>query len=181
MNPELEKQAFALAKGSVSDPLLQGEGFRILKVVDKTDGSVVPYAEAKEQIRRQIGEERIQKEYQAYMDGLRQKAIISIQVREVPLQLSGPVPENVLVDSPLLGGSGASDPGAPAAAAPATAGAATPPPAPASRGAVVPGLDESEITSTPQAAPERVAPPPRPGAPEAEKKDEKKPTPPPLG
>jgi len=176
MNPELEKQAFALAKGTVSEPIPQGEGFRILKVVDKTEGSVVPYAEAKEEIRRRIGEERIQKEYQAYMDSLRQKAIISIQVREVPLQLSGPVPENVLLDSPLLGGSATSDPGSPAGEAPATA----PRPASAAGGAVGPSADDAEISTTPQTAPEHVVPPPSPGAPAPDpKKDEKKPPTPP--
>jgi peptidyl-prolyl cis-trans isomerase SurA len=177
MNAELEKQAFALAKGAVSEPLPQGEGYRILKVVDKTDGSVVPYGEAKEEIRRRLGEERIQKEYQAYMDGLRQKAIVSIQVREVPLQLSGPVPENVLLDSPLLGGTGA---GAGAGEAPASGAGASSPTSPARPApAAVPGVDESEITTTPQAMPERVAPPPAPGAPA--KPEEKKPPTPPLG
>ena len=40
------------------------------------------------------------------MDTLRQKAMIEIRVREVPLQLSGPVPENVLLGTELLGGCG---------------------------------------------------------------------------
>ena len=69
---------------------------------------MVPYEEAKKDIRARLGEERIQKEYQAYLDTLRQKAVIQIQVREVPLQLSGPVPENALLDTPLLGGGGSS-------------------------------------------------------------------------
>jgi parvulin-like peptidyl-prolyl isomerase len=177
MNPELEKLAFSLAKGGVSAPVPQGSGYRILKVTDKTEASVVPYEEAKKDIRARLGEERIQKEYQAYMDTLRQKAVVQIQVREVPLQLSGPVPENALLDTPLLGGGGGSlglggepepKPAAPAAAptAPSAAAAAA---APAATG-------DDEFTTTGSAVPERVAPPDPPGAP---KEEEKKPEPPP--
>ena len=171
MNPELEKHAFALAKGAISDPIAQGQGFRILKVVDKTEGTVVPYDEAKEEIRRKLGEERISKEYQAYMDVQRQKAIIDIRVREVPLQLSGPVPENVLLGTELLGGSAGPELGAPdkpAEGKPAERPAAALPTIP-------PVGDESEFTTTPQAAPERVAPP----ASGEKKPEEKKPEKPP--
>ena len=191
MNPELEKSAFALAKGAISDPVPQGQGFRILKVVDKTEGGVVPYDEAKEDLRRKLGEDRISKEYQTYMDGLRQKAIITVMVREVPLQLSGPVPESVLLGTELLGGSAGPEgaaPGAPGApekpgAEKAGAEKAQSPPA-AALPTVAPAGDESEFTTTPQAAPERIAPPPSPGEerkPDDKKPDEKKPEIPPPG
>jgi len=171
MNAELEKQAFALAKGAVSDPLPQAGGFRILKVADKSEASVVPYEEAKKDIRAKLGEERIEKEYQTYMATLRQKAVVQIQVREVPLQLSGPVPENALLDTPLLGGGGGPLGLSGEAAAPArerAAPASTPAPAP-------PAAEESEFTTTGSAVPERVAPAPA----EDEKQPEKKPDPPP--
>ena len=174
MNPELEKSTFALAKGAVSDPIPQGEGYRILKVADKSELSVVPYDEAKKEIRQKLGEQRIQTEYEAYLNTLRQKAIVDIRVREVPLQLSGPVPENVLLDTPLLGGGGGPERGAP----PAPADSRPVPsstPSPAAPAAPATG-DEDEFSTTPQAAPERVVPPPLPGV---EKKDEKKPEPPP--
>ena len=170
MNPELEKQAFALAKGSVSEPLAQGDGFRILKLVDKTEGSVVPFAEAKEEIRRRLGEERIQKEYQAYMDTLRQKAIVSdtgprgaasalrSRARERPPRLPAPrgrPPARSRPKAPL-------------------------PRRPEASGAAAPAADEAEIITSPQSAPERIAPPPPPGLPEPEKKEEKKPPTPPA-
>ncbi|HEY6547924.1 MAG TPA: peptidylprolyl isomerase [Vicinamibacteria bacterium] len=178
MNPQLEKEAFALAKGAISEPIPQGEGFRILKVADRTEASVVPYEEAKKDIRARLGEERIQKEYQTYMDTLRLKAVIQIQVREVPLQLSGPVPENALLDTPLLGGGGASmglgaTPEAGAASAPASAQPAAVPVA-----APPKGDEEAEFTTEGSAKPERVAPPPPPGA-GVPKEDETKPAPPP--
>ena len=112
------------------------------------------FALAKEEIRKRLGEERISKEYKAYMDIQRQKAIIDIRVREVPLQLSGPVPENVLLGTELLGGSagpelgGSDKPAGEKAAGPPAAALPTIPPV----------GDESEFTTTLQAAPERIAP-----------------------
>jgi peptidyl-prolyl cis-trans isomerase SurA len=176
INPELEKQAFALAKGAISDPLPQGAGYRILKISDKTEASVVPYEEAKKDIRARLGEERIEKEYQAYMATLRDKAVVQIQVREVPLQLSGPVPENALLDTPLLGGGGGSlglggEPKERAAPPPAEAPQGSTPPAAA------PAADEAEFTTTGSAVPERVVPPAAPGAEEEKKEPEKPPLP----
>ena len=169
LNPELEKIAFALPVGAISDPIPSGGGYRILKVTEKTEGSVVPFDQAKEAIKQRLMQERWAKEYEVYIQDLRKKAIVDLRVREVPLQLTGPVP------SPLEGGSlldkvpDAPAPGAEPAAAAAVVGPAAPPPAD----------PDAEISTSGSAQPERVAPPPplaRPGEPE---KDEKKTPPPP--
>jgi peptidyl-prolyl cis-trans isomerase SurA len=160
MNPELEKAAFALAPGDVSDPIPSGESYRILKVLEKTEPSVVSFEEAKAGIKQRLTQGRWDKEYAIYLEGLRKKAIIDLKVREVPLQLTGPVPSGT-----LLGATAGTEPG-PAAATP-TAPAPAPTP-------------ESEIVTTPQAAPERVVPPPpAEKAPEKKKEEEPKPAPPP--
>jgi peptidyl-prolyl cis-trans isomerase SurA len=174
MNPELEKQAFALAKGALSEPIPQGDGFRILRVVEKTELSVVPYEEAKKSIRQRLGEERIQAEYKAYVDGLRAKAVWEIKVREVPLQLSGAVPDNVLLDTPLLGGSGGAEPrGAPGSDAASPKEGTPASAAPAAK-------DDAEFSESGPASPEHVVPPAAPVPAKApEKKDEKKPGKPP--
>jgi peptidyl-prolyl cis-trans isomerase SurA len=170
MNPELEKQAFALAKGAISEPIPQGDGFRILKVVDKTELSVTPYEEAKKTIRQKLGEQRVQQEYQAYVDGLRAKAIWEVRVREVPLQLSGAVPENALLDTPLLGGGGAD-----------RIPFGSDPPREAAAPAAAPADDDAEISESGPANPEHVTAPAPPSPPTApEKKEEEKPKKPPL-
>jgi hypothetical protein len=166
MNPELEKAAFALAPGEVSDPIPSGESYRILKVLEKTEPSVVSFEEAKAGIKQRLNQGRWDKEYAAYLEGLRKKAIMELRVREVPLQLTGPVPSGT-----LLGGTAGAEPG-PAGANPA---------GPASVPAPAPANPDSEIVTSPQAAPERVAPPPLEKAPEKKKKkeEEPKPAPPP--
>src|SRR5262245_17387198 len=54
LNPDLEKAAFALPPGGISAPVSTSDGFRILKVVEKTETTVVPFDQVKEDIRRRL-------------------------------------------------------------------------------------------------------------------------------
>jgi parvulin-like peptidyl-prolyl isomerase len=171
IDPDLGKVAFALPVGGVSDPLPVEGGYRIIKVTAKTSGSVTPYEAAKEKVRDQIMSARFQKAYDAYMEELRKNASIELRVREVPLQLTGPIPEGSLREAlePLApGGPGlgpepaAADTGAPTEVKPAA-----------------PPAGDEEITTTPQSGPERVAPPPAPAVPPPKDAPPKDQTPPP--
>lgn len=160
LNPELEKIAFELPVGAVSDLIRTAGGYRILKVVERTEGSVVPFEQAKDEIKQSLMQQRWAKEYDTYIQDLRKKAVVDLRVREVPLQLTGPVP------SPVEGGSlldkvpDAPTPGA----APAPAAALVGPVAP-------PSADpDAEIVTSGSAEPERVAAPPPVRGPEPEKK-----------
>jgi parvulin-like peptidyl-prolyl isomerase len=152
LHPDLEKIAFALPPGGISAPIATSDGTRILKVVEKTEETVVPIDQVRQDIRRKLSESRLQKEYEGYMEGLRKKAIIETMVREVPLQLTGPLPETIRLDT-----SGGADASA-APGTPAPPGPEAGPPAPAAD-------PNAEISTSGQASPERVAPPPLPGAP----------------
>jgi len=157
LNPELEKVAFALDVGAVSDPLPVGGGYRTVKVLAKTAGSVVPFETAKDQVRDRIMMSRFEKEYEAYMQDLRKNATVELRVREVPLQLTGPVPEGSLLEGLDPFSAATAPAGAVARPAP------TPPPASGAQAAPAQGAAPSsgdEISTTPQAAPEHIAPPP---------------------
>jgi len=143
--PDLQKLAFSLPPGSVSDPVLQGGGYRVLKVVEKKDGSVVPFAEAKEEITRRLAQQRMASAYDEYVAGLRKTALVDLKVREVPLSVD--LPAGPGLEAPTVG----TVPAAPAAAAPA-------PTSPAAE-------DLQEFTTSPQARPERVTAPSLPGEP----------------
>jgi parvulin-like peptidyl-prolyl isomerase len=144
LNPALEKVAFGLGKGAISDPVRSGDGYRIFKVLDKTEASVVPFEEAKADIKNRLMQERWTKEYDAYMADLRKKAVINLMVREAPLQLSGPVPEGAGLN---LGG------------VDQPAGAGTAPPGPAPSPAAAPADPDAEISTSGSDRPEQVAPP----------------------
>jgi peptidyl-prolyl cis-trans isomerase SurA len=167
--PALEKVAFSLAVGAISDPIPVEGGVRILKVVAKTSGSVVPYETARAKIKDRLMMKQFEKEYDKYMEEVRSKAVVELRVREVPLTLSGPIPPETLLEGvdPFSLGPTSTMPG-PAPTAPSPAGAGdeisvtpqarpehvTPP--------GLPGVGDDEISTTPQAAPERVAPPAAP-------------------
>jgi len=149
LHPELEKVAFALPVGSVSDPLPVEGGYRLIKVVAKTTGSTTPYDSVKDRLRERLMMQRFDKAYDSYMDELRKNAIVELRVREVPLQLTGPIPESSLREAleELTPGGAEPEPAQPAAASAPAAGTG------------LPTIDD-EVSVTPQAAPERVAPPP---------------------
>lgn len=153
LHPDLEKVAFALSVGSVSDPIPVEGGYRLVRVVAKTTGSTTPYEAVKDRVRERVMMERFDKAYDDYMAGLRETAVVELRVREVPLQLTGPIPESSLRE--------ALEPLAPGELEPPPAAAPAPAPAPT---VIAPGaLVDDEVITTPQAAPERIAPPPPPG------------------
>jgi peptidyl-prolyl cis-trans isomerase SurA len=136
MNAAVEGAAFALPEGGVSDPLPTEGGYRILRVTEKKEGSVAPFAEVKDEIIKRLSQDRATRAYDGYVEGLRKNAVTQTMVTEVPLQLSLPAAGTGTLLPPSAGG--------PAASAPDP---------------------NAEIVTTPQAGPERVAPPAMPGTP----------------
>ena len=105
LTPDIEKAAFALPVGGVSDPLPTEDGYRILKVVEKTESSELPFDGVKADIQKKLASERTASVYEDYLAGLRKEAIIDIRVREVPLQAT--VPTGRPLDIPGEAGPGA--------------------------------------------------------------------------
>ncbi len=179
MSKEMAALTDSLPVGGVSEPMLVEGGYRLLKVTAKTEGSTTPFEAAKEKIRDRLMAQRGEKEYDAYMAELRKSAQIELRVREVPLRLTGPIPEGSLLESldpSTLFATPSPQGEAGAASSPVTP--ASPAAAPASgkpAGAAAAPAGDDEISTTPQAAPERVAPPAAPAAPP------KTPPPPPPG
>jgi parvulin-like peptidyl-prolyl isomerase len=139
---ELEKVAFSLALGGISDPLPTGDGtWRVLKVAARNEASTASFEEMKPALTQQLAQTKMLREYDSYMTNLRAQADIQITVREVPLSVD---PEAA----------------APSLAAPAAGPGAAPPPVapPARPAAALPGVPDDEISVTPQAAPKRVVP-----------------------
>jgi peptidyl-prolyl cis-trans isomerase SurA len=156
LTKDLEKAAFSLPAGAISDPLVGGDGIRILRVVDKSAEVVVPFEEAKADILKRLMAQRQTEAYQKYIEDLRKTASVQTMVKEVPLQVAPQTP----LGPAGLPGSALEVPSA--------------------------GESGSEFSTTGQAAPERVVPGALEKPPETKKdegkKDEKKseePPPPP--
>jgi len=164
MAPALEKEAFGLAVGSISEPLPVEGGYRLLRVTAKTTGSTTPYEAVKDRVRDRVMMSRFDKAYDEFVEELRKNSVVVLLVREVPLQLTGPIPEGSLREAlePLGPSLDSPSPpsGAPAAAAPTSAAPAAPA-APSTTAPAAPAASgDDEFSTSGQAAPEKVAPPP---------------------
>src|SRR5262245_51371342 len=96
MNPEIEKVASRLQPGEISDPFPRGEAFVILRVAARSEGRVVPFEEAREDIVKRLQQARRGEEYDRFLAGLRKAAIVDVRVREVPLQVDLPSSGSIL-------------------------------------------------------------------------------------
>lgn len=152
---DIEQVAFALPVGGVSEPIRSANGYRILKVVDKTEAQPASFELARPTIVQRLTQERTAEQYKAYIEGLRKSAgTIDVRVREVPLQVTVPTVPSLAAPAAAPGAEGAQ----PAEGTPGPAAA------------------DEEIVTTPQAKPERVVPP---APPAAAPTPEPTPTPPP--
>lgn len=134
--PSIRQAAERLKPGEIAEPIAGPDGSqRILKLVERSEAGTRPFDEVKVELRRQMAETRFSSVYEDYMKELRQKAIIDVRVREVPLQVS--VPATSILDPPEA----EKPPGA-------EAGPETPAPS------------DAEFVTSSQSAPEKVAPPP---------------------
>ena len=155
LSASIQKAIAPLKPGDVSEPVPSGDGYRVFKLVGRSEASVVPFEDVKADIQRRLMMQRGNEAYEKYVEGLRKTAIIDLRVKEVPLQVSRPVTPSTLLEPPLPDDQEAQRPRPGSAVGPA-----------------VPAADDAaEITTTPQTAPERVAPS------NAPKKDEDAPTP----
>jgi peptidyl-prolyl cis-trans isomerase SurA len=154
LTPDMEKVAFALPVGGVSDPLRTKDGWRILKLTEKTEASVTPYEEVKADLQKRLTQARFAAQYDTYMEGLRtaSRCCIQVMVREVPLTVS--VPATSILEAPSMPGSAAPTP------------------------AQAPADPNAEFSTTIQPRPEQVGPPPLPG-PIPQASPSPSPTPPP--
>lgn len=101
LSRELEGAIFALPAGGVSAPIETEAGHRVFKVVEKREARTVKFEEAREEILRRLTQDRMAREYEAYMEGLRKAAMIDLRVREVPLQVE--LPAEPVVTRPAPG------------------------------------------------------------------------------
>ena len=80
MMPEVEKAAFSLPVGEVSEVLETEAGFLLLVVVDKKGAGLKPLPVVRDEIKAKIEDEKVNKKYDEWMAELRKKSFIDIRL-----------------------------------------------------------------------------------------------------
>jgi peptidyl-prolyl cis-trans isomerase SurA len=138
LHSDIREAVTGLPVGGVAEPMASPDGgYRILRVSERTEQGATPFDDAKAELRKQLVDTRIRAEYDKLLKDLREKAIIDVRVREVPLQVEVPATASIL-DPP------------------------SPDPIPATDHAGAAARDDAEFVVSPQAAPERTSPVPEP-------------------
>jgi len=80
MMPEVEKAAFSLPVGEVSDVIETEAGFLLLLVVDKKGAGLKPLTVVRDEIKSKIEDEKVAKKYDEWIDGIRKKSFIDVRL-----------------------------------------------------------------------------------------------------
>jgi peptidyl-prolyl cis-trans isomerase SurA len=83
VQPEVEKVAFGLQTGQVSDPVRTRTGFQIIQVEERRGGGPKPLAEVKEEIRDRLTNEQADRYRVQFISARKQDAAIEIKMPEL--------------------------------------------------------------------------------------------------
>lgn len=78
--PEVERAAFNLPVGQISDVIETEIGFHIIAVVDKRGAGLKPLPAVREEIKAKIEEEKVAKKYDEWIDEIRKKSFIDVRL-----------------------------------------------------------------------------------------------------
>jgi parvulin-like peptidyl-prolyl isomerase len=80
----VEEIVFGMEPGDVRGPIRAERGFHVLKLVERKDESVRPFAEVKEQLRQALFQQEMEKQTRNWLQELRKKAHIDVRLDQAP-------------------------------------------------------------------------------------------------
>ena len=78
--PEVEKAAFELPVGQMSDVIQSEVGFHIIAILDRRGAGLKPLVAVREEIKTKIEDEKLAKKYDEWIDGIRKKSFIDVRL-----------------------------------------------------------------------------------------------------
>lgn len=90
-SPDVDKVAFSLPKGGVSDPVTTAQGTAIVRVVEKEDVTPEQVAAGRDQLREELANQRRDQFFSAYMQKAKQGLKIELR-QDVLARVVGPAP-----------------------------------------------------------------------------------------
>ncbi len=79
---ELREVVSSMEASDVRGPVKTDRGFHIIQLVEKKEGGVRPFDEVKEQVRRQLYEQQVDKGVQSWIKELRRKAHVEVRLQQ---------------------------------------------------------------------------------------------------
>ena len=79
VSPDVDKVAFSLAQGAVSDPIPTADGTVIVKVVERKDVTPDEFRKAKDTFRAQLLQERRDRFFTSYMNKVKENTKIDVK------------------------------------------------------------------------------------------------------
>ena len=76
---QLDDAMVAMEPGDVRGPIRTERGFVVLQLVERKSGDLRPYDEIKDQLRKQLYEQQVEKGQQSWLRELRKKAHVDIR------------------------------------------------------------------------------------------------------
>ncbi|WP_176065452.1 peptidylprolyl isomerase [Anaeromyxobacter diazotrophicus] len=83
VQPEVEKAAFGMQQGQISDPVRTRSGYQILQVEERRGGGPRPLAEVKEEIRDRLMNEQADRYRSQFIAELKKDAVLDIKLPEL--------------------------------------------------------------------------------------------------
>lgn len=83
MDPAFEEAAFKLKKDEISDPVKSSFGYHIIKLTDRKEATNPTLEDKKDEIRKQLENQKVYQESSAYIQELKDKATITNTLEEV--------------------------------------------------------------------------------------------------
>lgn len=84
--PELEKAAFALQAGGISEPVKTRFGWHVVKVEERRKAAARDFTEIADQLRERLYREEMERQTQRYVDELKGEAVIDYPMAELAPQ-----------------------------------------------------------------------------------------------
>lgn len=78
--PEVEKVAFTLPVGQVSDVIESEMGFHIITVIDKRGAGLKPLQSVRNEIKARLEDEKLANKYEEWIEGVRKKSFIDVRL-----------------------------------------------------------------------------------------------------
>jgi parvulin-like peptidyl-prolyl isomerase len=84
MMPEIDKIAFSLIFGGISDPIHIGDMWYIVKVEDKLPERTMPFEEVKGKLKKELEAQKAKELQEKWIDNLKAKAKIEVLLKKTP-------------------------------------------------------------------------------------------------